>query len=185
MAVPSGGAEKEIRDRNRGERSCSMKKEVRLYNVILPIWLLWIFPRVWLIVLPGNLVVDCLVLTLTLLVLKHQNKKAVVKKLWWKFWLLGFLADFMGVAFLLLVGMAAENVSWLYDRVTPIFYNAFKTPAAFLVTLLGVGAAGVSIYVYDKPAMGSCGLLTERERHLIALTMAVVTAPWLFFVPLY
>jgi len=162
-----------------------MKKEVRLYNVILPIWLLWIFPQVWLIVLPGNLAVDCLVLTLSLTVLKHRNKWAVVKKLWWKFWLLGFLADFVGVVFLLLAGMAAENIPGLSQSVTPIFYNAFETPAAFLVTLLGIGAAGVSIYVYDKLAMGSCDLLTERERHLIALTMAVVTAPWLFFIPLH
>ena len=36
-----------------------MKKEVRLYNVLFPIWLLWIFPQVWLVLLPGNLLIDC------------------------------------------------------------------------------------------------------------------------------
>ena len=65
-----------------------MKKEVRLYNVLLPVWL---------VILPGNLLIDCLVLTGALFVLKHRNKWAVVRKLWWKFWLLGFLADFVGV----------------------------------------------------------------------------------------
>lgn len=39
-----------------------MRKTVRLYNIILPVWLLWIFPQVWLVVLPGNLAVDTLVL---------------------------------------------------------------------------------------------------------------------------
>ena len=34
-----------------------MKRTVRLYNILLPIWLLWIFPQVWLIVLPGNLAI--------------------------------------------------------------------------------------------------------------------------------
>ena len=33
--------------------------------------------------------------------------------------------------------------------------------------------------------MGRCDLLTAREKHIIALTMAVVTAPWLFFIPMY
>ena len=47
-----------------------MKKEVRLYNVLLPVWLLWIFPQVWLVILPGNLLIDCLVLTGALFVLE-------------------------------------------------------------------------------------------------------------------
>ena len=52
-----------------------MKREIRLYNVILPVWLLWLFPQVWLIVLPGNLLVDGVVLLLTLLALKRRDKK--------------------------------------------------------------------------------------------------------------
>lgn len=51
-----------------------MKKEVRLYNVLFPIWLLWIFPQVWLVLLPGNLLIDCLVLTGALFVLKCRSK---------------------------------------------------------------------------------------------------------------
>ena len=78
-----------------------MKKEVRLYNVLFPVWLLWLFPQIFLIVAPANLLVDCLVLTLALLGLKHKNKWAVVKELWWKFWLRGFAADFIGVLVLL------------------------------------------------------------------------------------
>lgn len=49
-----------------------MKKEVRLYNVLLPVWLLWIFPQVWLVILPGNLLIDCLVLTGALFVLRKR-----------------------------------------------------------------------------------------------------------------
>lgn len=43
-----------------------MKKQIRLYNIILPIWLLIVLPQVWLIVLPANLIIDGLVLLLTL-----------------------------------------------------------------------------------------------------------------------
>lgn len=167
-----------------------MKKEVRLYNIILPIWLLWLFPQVWLVALPGNLLVDCLVLVLALAALKHRDKKRVVKQLWWKFWLLGFLADLVGAALLLpsvflpdwLDGPARD---WAEANIIPIYYNAFQTPWAFLWTLLAVALAGVCIYFFDKRAMKRCGLLTQREKRIVALTMAVVTAPWLFFLPMY
>ena len=74
-----------------------MKRELRLYNVIFPIWLLFLFPTVLILVIPANLAVDSLVLLLTLLALKHDGKRAVLKQLWWKFWLLGFAADGVGV----------------------------------------------------------------------------------------
>ena len=137
-----------------------MKKEVRLYNVLLPVWLLWIFPQVWLVILPGNLLIDCLVLTGALFVLKHRNKWAVVRKLWWKFWL-------------------------LYESLSYAMHNPFGHPVAFLWTLAGVTLAGYCIYRFDKWAMKSCVLLSEGERHKIALAMAMITAPWLFFIPLY
>ena len=163
-----------------------MKREHRLYNVIFPIWMLVLFPQVWLIVIPGNLLVDCLLLLLTLPALKHRDKGGVVKQLWWKFWLLGFAADAIGVAWMLLGWLLAVPFgSWWESSVGHIMHNAFAHPAAFLWTLVGVALAGVCIYCFDKKAMGRCELLTPREKHIIALTMAVVTAPWLFFIPMY
>ena len=163
-----------------------MKREHRLYNVIFPIWMLVLFPQVWLIVIPGNLLVDCLLLLLTLLALKHRDKGGVVKQLWWKFWLLGFAADAIGGAWMLLGWLLAVPFgSWWESSVGHIMHNAFAHPAAILWTLVGVALAGVCIYCFDKKAMGRCDLLTPREKHIIALTMAVVTAPWLFFIPMY
>ena len=54
-----------------------MKRELRLYNVIFPIWLLFLFPTVLILVIPANLAVDSLVLLLTLLARKHDGKRAV------------------------------------------------------------------------------------------------------------
>lgn len=168
-----------------------MKQQTRLYNIILPIWLLFLFPQVWLVLIPGNLIVDCAVLLVTLAVLKHPEKKAVLKQLWWKFWLLGFAADFIGVAWMLL-GLLPSWLAWdtpfgaLWENtVGHITHNAFAHPAAFVWTLAGVVIAGVCIYFFDKRAMRSCQRLTGRQKHIIALTMAAVTAPWLFFLPMY
>ena len=165
-----------------------MNKEVRLYNVILPIWILWLFPQLFIIVAPANLLVDCLVLTAALKWLKHQNKRAVVKKLWWKFWLLGFAADFVGVLLLLpgaILPDLLDSAPWTYDVSMAMIANPFMHPLALLWTLGGIALAGVCIYFFDKWAMKKCDLLTPREKHLVALTMAVVTAPWLFLVPMY
>lgn len=85
-----------------------MKRTVRLYNILLPIWLLWIFPQVWLIVLPGNLAIDCAVLLLTLLALGCTAKQAVLRRVWWRVWLNGFLADAAGVVWMLL-GLLPTN----------------------------------------------------------------------------
>ena len=163
-----------------------MKKPVRLYNVLLPIWLLWIFPQVWLIILPGNLVIDLLVLLLALAVLRHSGKGAVVKALWWKLWLLGFAADAVGVGWMVL-GMftAASGQGWWAENLTPITGSPFRTPLALAWTLAGVAIAGVCIYFFDKRAMKGCPLLAPRERHVAALLLAIFTAPWLFLVPMY
>lgn len=162
-----------------------MKRQVRLYNVLFPIWLLWLFPQVLAIVIPGNLAIDCLVLLLTLLALKHAEKGAVVKAVWWKFWLLGFAADLVGTAWMflgwsLLELPALDGIVSYVDMLRPL-----TNPIAFLWTLTGVAIAGVCIYFFDKRAMKKCALLTDREKHIIALTMAVVTAPWLFFLQIY
>lgn len=166
-----------------------MKKEVRLYNVIFPIWLMFLFPQIWLIALPGNLVIDVLVLTAALMVLKHPNKRAVVRELWWKFWLFGFLADFVGVAFLLptlfFFALPEPVGPWLGDQFSYVMHNPFGSVPAFLWMLGAVALAGYCIYRFDKKAMTSCALLTQMEKHKIALTMAAVTAPWLFFIPVY
>ena len=163
-----------------------MKKQTRIYNVIFPIWLLILFPQLLVYVLPGNLIIDCAVLWFTLLALKHAQKGAVVKLLWWKFWLLGFAADLIGVAWMFLGWLLSIPFEdWWTDTLRYIMHNPFGHPAAFLWTLVGVVLAGVCIYCFDMRAMKSCSLLSGAEKHTIALTMAIVTAPWLFFIPTY
>ena len=163
-----------------------MRRETRLYNVILPIWMLLLFPQVWLIVIPGNLIVDMAVLLLALAALRHAGKGAVVRQLWWKLWLLGFAADAVGVAWMFLGVLLYIPLGSLWEStVGHIAHNAFAHPAAFLWTLAGVALAGACIYFFDRRAMRGCPLLTARERHVIALALAVVTAPWLFFIPMY
>ena len=162
------------------------KKPVRLYNILLPIWLLWIFPQVWLVILPGNLLIDCAVLLLALAALRCTGKKAVLRRVWWRLWLNGFLADGAGVAWMVL-GMfsAASGEGWWAENLTPITGSPLRTPLALAWTLAGVAIAGVCIWLLDRRALRRCPELDGRQRRLAALALAVCTAPWLFLVPMY
>lgn len=162
------------------------KKQVRLYNLLLPIWLLWIFPQAWLIILPGNLLLDCAVLLIALAALRCTAKRAVLRRVWWRVWLNGFLADAAGVAWMVL-GMfaAAYGGDWWEENLTPVIGSPFRTWPALVWTLGGVALAGVCICFLDRRSLRRCPELGPRQSRLAALSLAIATAPWLFLVPLY
>ena len=165
-------------------------KQTRLYNVIFPVWMLFLVPQVWLLALPGNLIIDCVVLLFTLLALKHTQKRAVFKQVWWKIWLLGFAADFVGIALLMPALVMGINLSgaqydWWSTWIEPVLYNCWKSPIALAWTAVAVAASGVCIYWFDRWALRSCEHLSVRQRHIVCLALAIVTAPWAFFIAMY
>ena len=169
------------------------KKPLKLYNVIFPIWILmfWPSPPVILLTLLGNLAIDCLVMFLALQALKHPARGAVLRRCWWKVWLFGFLSDVIGALWLAagLFGAwaldADGTAGWVSDFAMAMTVNPFLHPLALVWTAVGVAIAGACIYFFDKRAMKGCPLLTPRERHVTALLLAILTAPWLFLVPMY
>ncbi|WP_294186413.1 hypothetical protein [uncultured Clostridium sp.] len=66
------------------------KSSIKFYNLIFPIWLIWLFPLTWIIILPGNFIIDSLVLLITLKVLNINEKKNVYKKAILKVWDMDF-----------------------------------------------------------------------------------------------
>ena len=158
---------------------------VKLCNVLFPIWILIFVPQVLAIVIPGNLIVDMAVLLLALAVLGCREKGAVIRKCWWKVWLLGFAADLIGAAWMVLGWLLATWLPGGAETLGKILYNPFGHPAAFLWTAAGVAIAGGVIFLLDRRVFRSVPELTSRQSTRLALTFAIVTAPWLFFLPLY
>ena len=158
---------------------------VKLCNVLFPIWILIFFPQVLAIVIPGNLIVDAAVLLIALAVLGCREKGAVIRKCWWKVWLLGFAADLIGAAWMVLGWFVNSWVPSLDSSLGKILYNPFGHPAAFLWTAAGVAIAGWFIFLLDRRVFRSVPELTSRQSTRLALTFAIVTAPLLFFLPLY
>ena len=158
---------------------------VKLCNVLFPIWILIFFPPVLAIVIPGNLIVDAAVLLIALAAMHHRAKGAVLRRCWWKVWLLGFAADLIGAAWMVLGWFVTSWVPSLDSSLGKILYNPFGHPAAFLWTAAGVAIAGWFIFLLDRRVFRSVPELTSRQSTRLALTFAIATAPWLFFLPLY
>lgn len=167
-------------------------KPVKLYNVIFPVWVLmfWPTPPVILLTLFGNLAIDCLVVFFVLLALKHPAKGAVLRQGWWKVWLLGFLSDLIGALWLALGmlgawALEAGGMAWVSDFAMAMTLNPFRHPLALVWTAMGVAIAGGCIYFFDRRVFRNAPELDGRQAHILALTLSIATAPWLFFLPMY
>ena len=148
-----------------------MKKETRLYNVMFPVWMLILFPITWLIVIPGNFIVDSLVLLICMKVLKIDDKKSFYKRNILKIFILGFFADIIGSA-CMFGGLI------LFDH-----YNLadFVMGDEFLLTIPGLIIAGVCIFLFDY--FIALRKSDKAVRFKIALTFAIATAPYTFLIP--
>ena len=112
-----------------------MKKEIRLYNVVFPIWFLVLaWPAfapslpLLLLLLPANFLVDSLVLLLAARRFQIPEVGKLWKKSVWKIWLFGFLCDFAGGGLIMLLCFLIEG---------GISQNALLFPFATLYALPG------------------------------------------------
>lgn len=80
-----------------------MQKEIRLYNVAFPIWFLFLYPGLWIVVLPLNFLIDSLVVLGIAKFAKLPVLKAQFWKVIWKVWGVGFFADLLGAVLLFIV----------------------------------------------------------------------------------
>ena len=141
-------------------------KKTKLYNVLFPFWMLLLFPQLWLIVLPGNFIIDSLVLLVSLCILKIADKKQWYKKHIVKIFAFGMLSDIIGAAYMLFM-MIVFEVGRMGDEL-------YLTIPALIISSVLIFV--FNYYVTFKKA--------EKElRFKFALIFAIVTAPYTFLVP--
>ena len=157
----------------------------RLYNIILPIWLLIWWPSwLWLILIPANYLIDFLVTCFSMKKTGVADPFHKTLKHSWKICLAGFLSDFVGAAFLL-------GVLYLTDIVLPnetgeaIAYGLSWKPNLYsvIIILTAIGISGVLIYVLNRWILKKDPDLSSEQVRRIALNLALLTAPYLFLIP--
>ncbi len=164
-------------------------KGVTLYNVLFPIWMLWLFPITWIVILPANFIIDLLVVTLTLKFLKVENIKEKVKPVIIKVWIFGFIADFIGTT-----AMFASNLidfdyqtelgKWWYENISnAVSYNPYHSIFAVLWVTVSVFIAALCIYWFNLKICLRKAELDIAIKKKLSLSLAIFTAPYLFYLP--
>ena len=157
-------------------------KDIKLYNLIFPMYMLWVIPPIIFISAILNFTIDSVVILITKKVLKIENIFSKYKKVILKVWGFGFLADFIGALFLF-------GVSGLFDNLNipikyNIDYNPFGNIYALIITLLGILISGVLIYIFNKKISFKNIDITERQKNILSVTLAIITSPYLFLLPI-
>ena len=142
------------------------KHEIKLYNMVFPLWLSLFLPPFWLIVLPSNFIIDSLVFLICMLVWKIPRKRYTYLRYIFKIFCFGLLSDILASAFMLICGYFSSG--------------SFRGDELYF-TIPGLILAAVLIFMFNyfvtfKP-------MEKQLRFRLALTFAVVTAPYTFLVP--
>lgn len=154
-----------------------MRKDVKLYNLIFPMWSIYfcgiIFFPLLLVLFPLNFIVDTIVLLLLFRWLKLSNKK----ELYWdsigQVWGFGFLADFIASGLLMGISSAVR-----------LPFNEYTMNiGTILFSTVGVVLAGFLIYFFHMKFVWKKIGIGEEEKKKIALGMAILTAPYLMYLP--
>ncbi len=160
-------------------------KTTRIYNIILPIWLLIWWPSyLWLGLIPANYLIDYLVTRLSMKKMSVEDYKQKAQKHSWKVCLIGFFSDFVGAAFLLAVLYLAD-IMLPNEAGESISYGLSWKPNLFsiLVILVAILISAVLIYLLNRWMMKKDPELNREQIHRIALNLALFTAPYLYLIP--
>lgn len=143
-----------------------MIKKLKFNNIIFPVWLLWLFPLVWLIVIPANFIIDSLVLLACLYIFKLSDKLIFYKKHILKIYLFGMLSDIIGSIYMFLM---------------MFIFKTATTGFELYLTIPGVVISGVMIFIFNY--FITFKNIDKKDRLRLSIIFAVVTAPYTFLIP--
>lgn len=165
------------------------KHSIKLYNVIFPIWILWLVPITWIVVLPANFLIDLLVVVLTMKCMKLPNIKENAKAVILRVWVFGFIADFIGTAVMFLSNIIDFNYEtalgkWWHNNITnAVAYNPFESIYALTWVTLCVVITAFFIYIFNYKICLNRSTMSNKQKKVLALSLAIFTAPYLFYLP--
>ena len=156
-----------------------MKKDVKLYNMIMPLWLLLAMPMWWLPTLAGNFLIDSIVLLILLKIKKKENKKSIWKSCILKVWAFGMLSDIIGGAVLIGLDLLLDALSF-HKAASAIMLNPWVSLPAAVCVIICMALSSVLIYFFDSRISFKKAFEDVSERRWFSLAFAVITTPWLF-----
>lgn len=165
------------------------QKDVKLYNVIFPIWLLAIFPVTWLVIIPANFIIDSLVICFSMKKCGVQDIKEKYKKTILKVVCFGFLADVVGGLFMIAsqyipFELFMKDTTWITRKFTsPVMYNPLESLLSLIWVLAAMAISSTLIYFWNYKFSFKNIEEEPKVRKKLSLILAIITTPILFLVP--
>ncbi|MFD3272999.1 hypothetical protein ACE3MS_23185 [Paenibacillus dendritiformis] len=162
-------------------------REIKLYNVIFPIWFIMFYPPIILVTLAGNFIIDSLVLLASAyafgLASADQTLGLIYKKTIWKVWGFGFLADFIGALFLFSL-LLLEGVQVLpREAISAVAYNPFHNLSGLMLVIIAMFISSSIIFILNYKFTFKKHIASPAQRLKVCLAIAIVTTPWTFLIP--
>lgn len=168
-------------------------KKIKLYNMILPPFMLFAFvPVFWIISIVGNFIIDSVaLLVLSLIVYKNLNWQ-FYKKVIFRVWLLGFIADFFGIAYLLIISLTTNAEYYeggdLGKQILSGIYLAtnhshFDSIWGVVFIVSGILVSALFIFIFNYFVSFYNTEFKKKQKLMSALYFAIFTAPYTFLLP--
>lgn len=139
-----------------------------LYDLIFPIFMMWLFPPIMAIVLVGNYIVDGVIIFIVFRLFKIK-----IGKPQWAFltqmWAIGLAVDLVGSIILFSSTTPGKYTIWNYSETAFIFLS--------VVTLCGLMLGLLNYWLAMKK------FHNPRMALYFGLAMGILTAPWTFLIP--
>ena len=162
------------------------KSDNKIYNILLPIWLIIFFPSwLWLLLIPANYLIDRIVLMWSLG--DMPEKGLFCRNHNWKICLAGFASDYAGAILLfalnqLMFGMNDDVNSFISKAADGLMFNPFSNVLSLVIVIAAIVLSAVCIYKLDKSILTKAGLDIDQAKKS-AIKLAIITAPYVYLIP--
>ena len=151
-----------------------MKNTIKFYNLFIPVWMMFLMPPLLIISIVVNLIVDALVVIVVLKINKTELSSHTMYKTILKVFGLGYLADMIGLAILLILYRVFSSVINQF--------NIWENPISVIVHFVVIGITAIIIFNFNRIVFRKLRI-DEEVVFRLAMSMAIITAPWTFLIP--
>lgn len=148
-------------------------KNIKLYNLIFPLWAVFYIPPILYFALAGNFIIDGMVIWVTLFVNKVKLERIRLFIKISQAWCFGLLVD--------LLGTSVISVLSIYLRIISEYnpWDNFLSAFLYILTVLicGLMIAVINYHLFQKE------ITDKKIRFRIAMAMGIITTPWTFLIP--
>ena len=162
------------------------------FDFIIPLWAFWAFPPCWIAIIPITAVLCSIVMYISMLRLKINNRLKILGKTIIKVIFFRVLCDLIVVGFLLLLETRQDFInpkSDFYHWYKNIFLralerNPFSNVFALLLLCSIILLLMILNYQLNKRFTFSKLDIEEENKKKLALAIATFTAPYIFLFPI-